>query len=50
MNVAYESGITDYRNKDVLQIGFAKYKKMGSQFAEFEKELQNGWFLLDKVQ
>lgn len=46
MNVAYESGITDYRNKDVLQIGFAKYKKMGSQFAEFEKELQNGWFLL----
>ena len=46
MNVAYESGITDYRNKDVLQIGFAKYKQMGSQFAEFEKELQNGWFLL----
>ena len=46
MNVAYESSITDYRNKDVLRIGFAKYKKMGSQFAEFEKELQNGWFLL----
>ena len=46
MNVAYESGITDYRNKDILQIGFAKYKQMGSQFAEFEKELQNGWFLL----
>lgn len=46
MNVAYESGITDYRNMDVLQIGFAKYKQMGSQFAEFEKELQNGWFLL----
>jgi hypothetical protein len=46
MKVAYEFGITDYRNKDILQVGFAKFKQMGNQISELEKQMSRGWFLL----
>lgn len=46
MDISYESGITDYRNKDAVLIGFAKYKQLDNTFSEIEKQFQNGWFLL----
>ena len=46
MDISYESGLTDYRNKDAVLIGFAKYKQLDNTFSEIEKQLQNGWFLL----
>ena len=46
MDILKGSDVSQFRNTDVLQIGFAKYKQMSRQFVEFEKELQNGWFLL----
>ena len=46
MDVTKEPGSAGPRNKDVWQIGFAKYKQMGRYFSGVEKNMQNGWFLL----
>ena len=46
MDVTKDPGRTGSRNKDVWQIGFAKYKQMGRYFSGVEKNMQNGWFLL----
>ena len=46
MDVTKDPENTGSRNKDVWQVGFAKYKQMGRYFFEVEKNMQNGWFLL----
>ena len=46
MDVTKDLGSAGPRNKDIWQIGFAKYKQMGRYFSGVEKNMQNGWFLL----